>query len=185
MNWFDLVLLFLLGFYTINGIAQGLLKQVVSLLGFFLALVIALWGSRVLAGMLAPYLPMEDVISAEGVLQVFGTEADLEAIALMVLSVFSFVFLFIVLQAVCRSLVKSFKMVNYLPLVGKINALGGGALGFLKGLLFVFILVSVLSLVPIDSVQAAVGGSELTALLEGQVSGIFQQLRGWFEEFFL
>ncbi len=185
MNWFDLVLLALLLFYALNGMVQGLVKQIVGFLGFFLALLLALFGSRFLAGMIGPYIPIEDLVSAQEVLEIFGAELDLEAVALMVVSVFSFVLLFVVLQIVFRMLVGTLGWVNSIPVIGKINALGGGVLGLLKGMLFVFILATVLSLVPVEVVQAAVGGSEVAGFLEAQMSGLFQLLQDWFETFFL
>jgi len=184
LNWFDIIVLILLVLYAWSGVVQGLLKQVVGLLGFFIALVLALYGSRVLADTLEPYLPLESLEPTQEVLDFMGADFDVEAGALMVASIFCFIFLFIILQIGFRFLSRGLKMVNRIPILGKLNALGGGGLGLLKGLIFVFILVSVLSLVSVEVIENALTGSEVATVIQTRVSGLFNYLLNLFTNFF-
>ena len=54
-------------------------------------------------------------------------------VVIKILSVLAFVVLFVALLFVCKLLSKCLKLVNKLPLIGKVNAFLGGVLGVLQG----------------------------------------------------
>ena len=184
MNWFDILLLVLLAFYAWNGLFQGFVKQVVSFLGFLVAFGLALYGSRMAADILAPYIPMEGLLAAQETLEVVDVEIPLEDWALIIVGVFCFIIFFVVLQYLFRLFIRSLKLVNRIPLLGKFNALGGGALGLLKGSIFVLILVSLLSLVPLDFISRALDGSEVVSAIYLYVQGLAELLRDLLLDFF-
>ena len=65
-------------------------------------------------------------------------------VVIKILSVLAFVALFVVLIFVCKLLSKGLKLVNKLPLIGRLNAFLGGVLGLLKGAVIALIVCWVL-----------------------------------------
>ncbi len=59
---------------------------------------------------------------------------------LSVLTALLFVIIFILALIICTILAKSLKLVNKIPLLGKVNEFLGGVIGLLKGVVIVFIL---------------------------------------------
>lgn len=77
------------------------------------------------------------------------TDTVVKPILIPVLSAAAFIIIFIVVFVICVILSKALKIVNKLPLLGSVNSLLGGIIGFLKGLVIVlivnYIIVSVTS----------------------------------------
>ena len=57
-----------------------------------------------------------------------------------VVSIFVFIILFVVLLLACKLISKGLKLVNKLPLIGKLNEFLGGVLGLLKGVIIALII---------------------------------------------
>ena len=68
------------------------------------------------------------------------TETVVKPILISILAVAVFVIVFLVVFIVCVILSKALKIVNKLPLLGGVNSLLGGIIGFLKGLIIVLII---------------------------------------------
>lgn len=71
-------------------------------------------------------------------------------VIIRILSIFVFIILFVVLLIVCKLLSKGLKLVNKLPLIGKLNALLGGVLGLLQGVIIALIISWVMVAVTSD-----------------------------------
>ena len=71
-------------------------------------------------------------------------------VIIRILSIFVFIILFVVLLIVCKLLSKGLKLVNKLPLIGKLNAFLGGVLGVLQGAIIALIVAWVLVAVTSD-----------------------------------
>ncbi|MBQ8868108.1 MAG: CvpA family protein [Oscillospiraceae bacterium] len=71
-------------------------------------------------------------------------------VIIRILSIFVFIILFVVLLLVCKLLSKGLKLVNKLPLIGKLNAFLGGVLGLLQGAIVALVISWVLVAVTSD-----------------------------------
>ena len=69
-----------------------------------------------------------------------ATEKVLQPVLISVISAIVFILIFFVTFLICIILSKALKIVNKLPLIGGINSLLGGIIGFLKGLVIVLII---------------------------------------------
>lgn len=185
MNWFDLLLLGLIGFYTVSGFVRGLVKQLFSLFGFVIILFIALIGSRALSGTVARTLNPHSMISYHEALQFLGVEAAVERAAELVAGVLVFLVLFVVLSVLFRLLSGSFKWVNKLPVVGMFNRLGGGLVGLIIGVVFCYILISVASLAPVQLSVDAISGSKLVLWAEEVLPPVTAALKSKLMDFYL
>ena len=176
INWLDLVVIIILALYVFLGLRDGFLKQAVSLFGFVISFIAALYLSRPLGAIVANLIRSGENQVAEvaaGVEHLVGLES--------VLSVFVFFVLFIALQFVMKIVANKLKLVNYIPLVGQFNRLGGVLLGGLKGLIFVFILITIFSSLPPEYLGEALNESAFV----NTFYSVFPNLLPYIEEFFL
>jgi len=63
----------------------------------------------------------------------------IQPLVLKILSVIVFLLLFILIWLACKIIANALKIINKLPLLGKVNALLGGLIGVLRGVIFVLI----------------------------------------------
>lgn len=69
-----------------------------------------------------------------------ATEKVLKPVIVSIISAITFVLIFAITFLLCTILSKVLKIVNKLPLLGSVNSLLGGIIGFLKGLIIVLII---------------------------------------------
>ena len=183
INWLDIIILFIFAFCLIRGFRNGLLKQLVSLLGLVISFVLALYLSRPLGSRLAEMIDLNGgeageaaqlgELAMEGMDYLIGVEP--------IMSLISFVVLFIVLQFVTNFIAARLKLVNYIPLIGQLNMLGGLLLGLVKGFIYVFILINIISILPPEYLGEALHNSALA----GYINQVFPNLMASLHEFFL
>lgn len=184
MNWFDLVMVLMLACYLFTGYRQGLAMQLMGMFSFFLSLILALLGSRLLGERLATLLPLEGLQPAGDVLET-GMGLPSNWIATLAASVFCFIGLFIIFQFIFRFAARELKFLNRLPVVGFANMLLGGGLGFLKGTLFIIILISSLSLAPVALIEEALDESLLARTVGYCLPMVTGALKDFLFSFFL
>ncbi len=185
MNWFDLLLLGLIGFYTVSGFTRGLVKQLFSLFGFVIILFIAFSGSRILSGPVSQQLNPHGMISYHEALQFLGVEAAVDRAAELVAGVLVFLVLFVVLSILFRLLSGSFKWINKLPVVGMLNRFGGGFIGLIIGVVFCYILISIASVAPVQFSVDAISGSTLVVWAEEYLPPVTAALKNMLMDFYL
>jgi len=159
MNWLDYVLIFIIILNFYNGCRYGLLRQVAGLLGLFIALYAALYWSGDLKMYLQEYIKLEEVItvlSSNGEASLWLTE--------VILNIAAFLIIFLVLSLVFGLIAKKLSLFNKIPLVGPLNALLGGILGAFKGILLVFLIAALISLVETGFWMKAIEASAVIAL---------------------
>ncbi|GAB1410284.1 hypothetical protein MASR1M90_14380 [Desulfovibrionales bacterium] len=122
MNTLDIVLVCLVGFLTIRGFFRGLVREIAAILGLILGYILANAYYTEMALALAPHISNPALANLAGYLAVFlGTVA-----------------IIFLLSNVVRTILK-------LVLLGWLDKLGGGALGFFKGALLCSIVVMALT----------------------------------------
>ncbi|MGH9606210.1 MAG: CvpA family protein [Terracidiphilus sp.] len=122
MTWVDWAIVIVLAVAVLAGLSQGFFRSVCSLGGLILGLAVAAWNYGHLAAILLPIVRIRTVADAIGFLLI--------AIAVM-----------LVIGLLGAVLAKALRLVG----LGWLDALAGGAFGFLQGALLVtiFILVTV------------------------------------------
>jgi len=68
----------------------------------------------------------------------------IQPLVLKILSVIVFLLLFILIWIACKIIANALKIINKLPLLGKVNELLGGLIGVLRGVIFVLVISWVL-----------------------------------------
>lgn len=145
MNWLDYILVFFLIYYMFNGFKQGLVKQVVGLAGFFIAFYCALRWNGVLRSYMDRYLKLDEIF-------VFLGQESAASLWLLniIINIIAFLIIMFFISLILAVIIQRLNVVNRLPVIGPLNALGGVVTGTIKGLLVLFLAISILSLLQTD-----------------------------------
>lgn len=173
MNWLDFILTFILVYYLHRGLRQGLVKQVVGLAGFFIAFYFSLRWTGTLRAYLDRFLKLDEVFVFLGQ----ESEASLWLVDVMI-NIIAFLMLMLVFSMVLTLLVQRLRIINKIPLVGPLNAITGAVIGAIKGILVVFIAVSVISLLKVDFWQDSVQASAVVDLSRHYMGLLFHFIAG-------
>ena len=194
MNWFDLLLLSIIGFYVIAGLIRGVLKQLFRLLGFFVVFALAFLGTPYLTAAAAvplhlfglddPDKLLPSLLQPENMAE-SGEGAPslrellpLEQLSGLVVTATVFLVLLLVLAAAFWLLLRSLDKVNKMPVIGTLNRLSGGVVGLFTALLICFVLINLAALLPLAPIVEGVNGS----LIAGYLKIYLPQLFAGFEE---
>lgn len=185
MNWFDCLLIAIVALYLIGGFIRGFVKQLFSLFGFFIILALAFAGSRLLGGYAAAFIDPQCLLPYREAAARLGADLPVETILNLVAGVLTFLAFLIILQILFRLIARTMTSINRVPVIGFFNRLGGAALGLLAGVVFAYLLVAIVSLVPVKFCTEAVGGSAAAALAEQYLPPVTEGLKNLLVEFYL
>lgn len=138
MYWLDLVLLGIMAAAAWLGYRQGFLKQLVHLLAWIIALVVAAKGYPTVAGYLADRLDWPDI----------GITIGSTDMGRIVMNVISFFLLFFGIRLLIRLAGSWLGFIQAIPVLSTVNRWLGVGLSLLKTALILFLLFSVLSVFP-------------------------------------
>ena len=177
MNWLDIVLLVVLTLHVINGFSRGLMKQLFDIIGFLVIVVLAYIGGRMFSESLARYINPEDIIPHHDVISDFGLEVALEKAPQFIAAIIAFLVLFLFLSLVFRIFSGGFSWVNRIPVIGLFNRIGGAALGVVVGIVFVYIIIAAISLIPMQLFVDALAESEAVFVSRQYLTPLAEQLK--------
>ncbi len=159
MNWLDYALVFIIILNAYNGLKHGFLRQAARLASFFLAFYIALFQHNNLKDFLLENLNLQEVAA---VLSPGGETASW--LTGVLANIVAFLLIFIALSLLFALLVDRLKIFNRIPFVGPLNALLGCLFGIAKGVLAVFLLAALVSLLEKGFWMRAVEASAVISL---------------------
>ena len=139
MNWLDVLILGLIAVATISGLRTGLIKAVFTLAGVIIGII--------LAGRL--YVPLS------GQLNVISQDSIARIVA--------FVIILGIVMVIAGVLASVLKWIASIVMLGWVNRLGGAVLGFILGVFFCGVLLSIW--VKFLGISAPVAESGLSILL--------------------
>ncbi len=185
MNWLDLLLLVVLGLHLLSGYSRGFFKQVFDMIGFFIVIVVSLWGSRFFSESLAEYINPEDIIPHHELIQSLGIDVAFDQAPQFIAGILAFLALFILLSIVFRLFSGGFRWVNRIPLIGFFNRIGGILLGAVVGLVFVYVIVGALSMLPLQFFMDAVAFSQVSFFLDHYMTPLALEVKEIIVNFYL
>lgn len=180
MNWLDLLLLGLFVFFFIAGFSRGLASQLIGLLGFFIAAVLAYCGSRKLAPLVASCLNPDHLMPVQETMEWLQVDLTMDWALHLVAGIVAFIVLFLVLLFLLRVLAGSLKVINRVPVIGTLNRFGGAALGLFRGAIFALLLIPLFSLLPMDCMAGTVGSSRFAAAADTYLPAITAAIKNLF-----
>ncbi|PKM81378.1 MAG: hypothetical protein CVU88_03955 [Firmicutes bacterium HGW-Firmicutes-13] len=149
MNWLDTVFIIILILSFFSGLKKGLVLQLINLFAFIVSWYLAInWGS-VVGTQLSTFFNLDTLIDNFGFIH-------LKEYVIIFLGVITVLFLTGIVFAVLG------RMLNFLariPVIKSFNALFGGAVGLVKGILSIMIITILLYFLPHPFIDQAKEGS--------------------------
>ena len=134
----DIVIAVLFLVAVLNGWCQGLIMKVASLMVVIISYVFAGVLSKIISPYIAKFLSKQ--ISPDVWIVKNSLKTVSEAFSYSVV----FAIMFFLIGLVLRRLIKILKIVDYIPVIGFVNRLGGAVVGFLVTFIMIYIIVSIL-----------------------------------------
>ncbi|GEM00627.1 Uncharacterized membrane protein, required for colicin V production [Halolactibacillus halophilus] len=156
----DLILLLLLIFGILRGMKRGLIVQVFHFVSFFIAFIVASRFYKAFGNMLEMYIPYPPLEGETWAF--FEATFNLEAAYYYMIA---FVVLFFVTKIILSIITAMLDFVAELPLLNVANKGLGAVFGFFEQYLVLFIFVFVLSLLPVEQIQAMIAESNVARFM--------------------
>jgi uncharacterized membrane protein required for colicin V production len=144
------------------GLKRGFILQLLHLVSFIAAFMIARQFYDDLAPQVRLWVPYPDFGSGQGQEALAFFSGNMEE---SYYNAVSFVIIFILAVIALRIVASMLDFVAMLPVLKQINKLLGGVLGFLEVYLFLFILLFIAALIPAPQIQNALQDSSLSNLI--------------------
>jgi uncharacterized membrane protein required for colicin V production len=172
-----ILLLFIIGLFM--GIRRGFILQLIHMVGFIAAIIIASLYFDELAPKLTLWIPFPSMDQESTFPLIFHTthldSAFYRAIA--------FAIIFFAVIIVFKLIGSALDFLAQIPVVKQLNTIGGGLLGLIEMYLIVFILLYVAALIPIQTVQSALNGSFLANIIIHYTPVFSDQVQHWWIEY--
>ncbi|RNA70276.1 CvpA family protein [Alteribacter keqinensis] len=155
------------------GFRRGLILQLVHLVGFVVAFIVAYLYYQELASYIRLWIPFPTLGSESGsslLVNAFSIEE-------VYYNGIAFAILFFVTKILMQILGSMFDFLAHLPILHTINGWLGGILGFLEGLLIAVILVHLGALIQVEFIQQLIANSSLAQLIFEYTPIISNQLK--------
>lgn len=157
----DLFIIIFLLFGLFLGLNRGFILQLLHLIGFITAFIVAVMYSGDLAERLRlwiPYPEMSDESAWADFLQMLPLEMAFYHIV-------SFAIIFFAIKIALQIVASMLDFVASIPIIKSVNKLLGAVLGFLEVYLIAFVILYVLVLAPIGGVQGAINNSSIALFM--------------------
>ncbi|MCC9089124.1 MULTISPECIES: CvpA family protein [Bacillus] len=157
----DIIILFLLLMGTLVGLKRGFILQFIKLISFVVSILVASMFYQSLAPQLT-WIPAPNFSGGQAQLAFFS--GNLET---AYYNTIAFIILFILTKILLAIIGGLLTTIASIPVIKQVNKLLGGVLGFLETYLFVFILLFVAALLPVDALQTMMSKSILADVIVG------------------
>ncbi|WP_096202745.1 CvpA family protein [Bacillus sp. FJAT-45350] len=155
-----LILILLISSYFI-GLRRGLILQLVHLVGFIAALIVAYVFYKDLAFYIRLWIPYPQ-LSPDSPVTMLIEALNFETVYY---SGIAFAILFIATKIFMQIIGSMLDFLARLPILRTFNRWTGGVLGFLEVYLIIFVLLNVAALIPIEFIQSMLNRSLLAQLI--------------------
>ncbi|WP_042459544.1 CvpA family protein [Neobacillus dielmonensis] len=157
------------------GLKRGFILQLVHLVGFIIAYVVAFLYYDELAPKLILWIPYPNF--GEGTaLKILSDSANMETAFYRAVA---FVIIFFVAKVVLQIIGSMFDFIAHLPILKQLNRWAGAILGFAEVYLITFILLYIAALIPIEFIQAQLDGSMVSKAMINYTPVLSEQIKTW------
>lgn len=151
----DLIIIILLLFGLFLGLNRGFILQLLHLIGYITAFIVAAMYYDDLAERLELWIPYKE-ISNDSTWAQFLQALPLE---MAFYSIVSFAIIFFAVKIILQIIASMLDFVASIPIIKTVNKLLGAVLGFLEVYLITFVILYVLVLAPVDGIQTMINNS--------------------------
>lgn len=160
LNGLDYVLLIVLGISTITGLSKGLVRQIFDLVAWFMSIYLAFAVGPSVGSELNRFFNLEAYLNTS--LGPIWGNFNLGSTATNILG---FVIVLLVVRAVVEFVASLADFIARLPVVSTFNRLGGAAMGFLKGMVLIFVVAALLKAMPAGQFSQQIEGSKVASTI--------------------
>ena len=156
----DIILIILLLFGLFIGLNRGFILQLLHLIGYIAAFIVATIYYDDLADRLELWLPYQEL--TDGVWADFLQMLPLE---LAFYSIVSFAIIFFAVKIILQIIATMLDFVASIPIIRTVNKSLGALLGFLEIYLIAFVILFVLALTPVEGIQTMINNSSIALFM--------------------
>lgn len=156
------------------GHRRGMVKMILGLVGYLLALMVAKTGSSIVGAKLAelfPVLPTAMQNTGSALNESNGNQFFYNGIA--------FIVIFLVVLFICRWLTRRFNLITKLPVIHQLNAMLGGLINFGLTYITIFFLLTIFQVWPSEWWQSQLTTSGLASWIINDTPVLSQQVVYW------
>ena len=173
----DIIILGLLVLGIFRGLKRGLILQVFHFSGFFIAFFVAVYFYGSLASQLEMLIPYPRILAEDWAF--FSENMKLEN---AYYNMIAFALLFFGTKIVVSIISSMLDFVSELPVLNILNVFLGGLFGFIEQYVILFIIIFVLSLLPVTQIQSLLEASSMAEFMIEQTPIFSKQIQSlWFE----
>lgn len=171
----DILLLILLLGGLIVGAKRGLIVQLIHMVGFIVALIVAYLYYKPLAEYFVLWIPYP-AISEGSRFTIAIEQLDLDQ---TFYQLFAFALIFFVVKFALQLLASMFDFLKYLPVLGFLSKILGAILGLIEVYILLFIFIYVLALLPLGAVQNQLGNSGIAQMMLEHTPFFSEKVKEW------
>lgn len=171
----DLLILIVLFAGLIVGVKRGLIVQLMHIVSFVVALIVAYIYYKPLAEKFVFWVPYPGVTDT-GSLGVVIDSLDLDRTFYRVIA---FAVIFFVVKFTLQIVASIFDFIAYLPVLKSLNRILGALFGLIENYLLLFIVLYVLALLPIAMIQNLMSKSLLSGLILEHTPIVTKMFQNW------
>lgn len=161
MNKIDIIILVIIGIFTIIGYYRGLLGTAFSLVQYVAVIYFAILLTPIMSQFLITTFKLDIVIldfihSNPGIFENIVLMLDEEIIngfVFRIINVISIILLFVLLKLLFSIIFSILKNITKLPIINEVNKIGGIVVGVVEGIVIAYLLILLVNWLPISSVK--------------------------------
>lgn len=171
----DIVLIILLLLGVIAGLKRGLILQLLHMIGFIASFIVAYMYYDKIAPKLTLWIPYPSM-DVDHPIQMILKDIPFDEVFYRAIA---FVGIFIATRIVLGILASALNVVASLPIIKIVNRFGGAILGFVEMYLFLFILLYIAALIPVEIVQKTMIDSSLVDGMLTKTPYFSEHIKEW------
>lgn len=161
MNKIDVIILIIIGLFTVIGYYRGLLGAAFSLVQYIAVIYFAILLTPIMSQLLISIFKL-DVVILDFVHNnpgIFGNitslleEEIINNLVFRIINVISIILLFILLKLLFSIIFSILKNIAKLPIINEVNKIGGIILGIIEGVAVAYLLMILVNWIPISAVE--------------------------------
>lgn len=157
----DVIIIAIIGIFTLIGFYKGLLKTAFSLVQYIAVIYFAVLLTPIVSQLLVSIFKLDIVIldwvySNPGIFEnvvLLLEDEILNNIVYRIINVISLIILFILLKLLFAIIFSILNKIAKLPIINEVNKIGGILIGFLEGVIIVYLLMIIINWLPISAVE--------------------------------
>ncbi|MBS4173762.1 CvpA family protein [Bacillus sp. FJAT-49736] len=172
-----ILLIFVIGFF--NGLRRGFILQLIHMASFIIAFIVAYMYYPDFADKLKLWIPYPSLHENASFKMIFDG-MNVEAAYYRAIA---FAIIFFAVKIILHIIGSTLDFVAKVPVIKQLNVWAGGILGFIEVYLFVFIVLYIGALIPIESIQHWIDKSFLAEGIIKNTPILSNQLKQWWLEY--